>query len=70
VRFTRHAKNSLRQLSLSQSEIEAIVLNPRRVRKGRDGKPQYEGAAQGIWLRVVVALDEPDVIVTIHDRKQ
>lgn len=70
MRFTRHTKNVLRRLRLSQSEIEGIVANPRRVRRGEDGKPIYEGAVHGIWLRVVVALDDPEVIVTIYDRKQ
>ena len=68
--FTRHAKNSLRQLGITQSEVEAIVARPRRVRMGGDGKPNYEGSVHGIWIRVVVALDDPDVIVTIFDRKQ
>jgi hypothetical protein len=38
---------------------------------GRDskGRPRYVGRVRGVRIRVVVAVDEPDLIVTIHDRK-
>jgi hypothetical protein len=35
-----------------------------------DGKPRYTGEIRGVRVRVVVALDEPDLIVTIHERRR
>jgi len=32
-------------------------------------KPQYTGEIRGVRVRVVVALDELDLIVTIHKRR-
>jgi hypothetical protein len=35
-----------------------------------NGKPRYTGEIKGMRVRVVVALDEPDLIVTIHERRR
>lgn len=34
------------------------------------GKPRYTGEIGDVCVRIVVALDEPDLIVTIHERRR
>ncbi len=69
MRLTRHAKNYLRRLGASVAEVERVIENPVEFDRDRNGKPRYTGTLQGVRVRVVVALDEPDLIVTIHDRR-
>lgn len=70
MRMTRHAKNRARHLEASLVDVEQIVQNPIYVEMDADGKPLYAGYLKGILVRVVVALDEPDLIVTIHETRR
>jgi hypothetical protein len=69
VRLTRHAKNYLRHVGATLHDAERVIEEPTYVDQGADGKPRYTGEIRGVRVRVVVALDEPDLIVTIHDRR-
>ncbi len=69
MRLSRHAKNRLRHLKGTAADVEWLVANPVRVGRDPTGKPQYTGYIQGIRVRVVFALDEPDFVVTIHERR-
>jgi hypothetical protein len=51
-------------------EVEQVIQNPTHVEIDSDGKPLYTGYLQEILVRVVVALDEPDLIVTIHETRR
>lgn len=68
--MTRHAKNYLRRLGASVEDVERVIRDPLHFDLDRKGKPRYTGRIQGVRVRVVVALDEPDLIVTIHDRRR
>jgi hypothetical protein len=46
-----------------------VIAEPEAVDFDEYGKPRYIGEIKGVRVRVVVALDEPDLIVTIHDRR-
>jgi len=70
MRMTRHAKNYLRRLEASVEDVERVIREPLHFDLDRKGKPRYTGQIQGVRVRVVVALDEPDLIVTIHDRRR
>jgi mRNA-degrading endonuclease RelE of RelBE toxin-antitoxin system len=70
MRLTRHAKNYLRRLGASVEDVERVIREPLHFDLDRKGKPRYTGRIQGVRVRVVVALDEPDLIVTIHDRRR
>jgi hypothetical protein len=70
VQLTRHTKNRARAIKLSQANAEAIVARPDRSFPGKDGKPNYEGSIEGVLVRIVVALDDPDLIVTICERRR
>jgi hypothetical protein len=69
MRLTRHARNYLRSVPATLDDVEQVIEKPSFVDRDDDGRPRYTGEAGGVRLRVVVALDEPDLIVTIHDRR-
>jgi hypothetical protein len=70
VRFTRHARNRARKLGASiGDDVEGVIVRPVRIDWDEDGKPRYAGWIRDVYVRVVVALDDPDLIVTIHDRR-
>lgn len=46
--------------------MELVIAEPEAVDVDEYGKPRYIGEIRGVRVRVVVALDEPDLIVTIH----
>jgi mRNA-degrading endonuclease RelE of RelBE toxin-antitoxin system len=70
MRFSRHAKNQARQLKADITDAEAVIAHPLHVDWDRRGKPRYTGRIRGVRVRIVVALDEPDLIVTIHERRR
>jgi hypothetical protein len=70
VRLTRHAKNELRSLGIELADAERVVADPVRVDRDPEGKLRYTGYIRDVRVRVVVALDEPDLIITIHQRRR
>jgi hypothetical protein len=70
MRLTRHAKNRARFIGASQAEVEDLIRNPLQIERDEDGKPLFSGFLKGVYVRVVVALDEPDLIVTIHEMRK
>jgi hypothetical protein len=61
--------NGLRKVHGTREEAESVVRNPIGKDLDPEGKPRYFGYIASELCRVVVALDEPDVIVTIHERR-
>lgn len=70
VRFTRHAKNKLRSEGWSQADAESVVRAPVRSERETEGNWRYLGQIEGEWVRVVVADDDPDLVITVHPRRQ
>ncbi len=70
MRYTRHAKNQARRLGMSDADVERVVASPLYADADEDGKPRFVGDVRGVRVRVVVALDEPDLVVTIHPRRR
>jgi hypothetical protein len=71
VRFTHHAKNKLRRIKGTVQEAESVVGN----KFGKDfewrGNPRYRGLIAGKRCRrVVVALDDPDLIITLFPEER
>jgi hypothetical protein len=68
VRLSRHAKNRARELGATIADAESVIANPVQVDTEETGKIRYIGYVRGERVRVVVPLDDPDLIVTIHRR--
>lgn len=69
MRFSRHAKNNARDFGATVADAEHVIQHAIYIDADRDGRPRYTGYIRGICVRVVVALDDPDLIVTIHERR-
>jgi hypothetical protein len=69
VRFSRHAENRARDLRVTVADAEGVINRPVSTDLDADGKFLYIGYIGSLSVRVVVALDEPDLIVTIHERR-
>jgi hypothetical protein len=65
VRFKRHAKNKLRWINGTRQEAESVVENPIGKSFGRSGNPRYRGFVAGVLVWVVVASDDPDLVITV-----
>jgi hypothetical protein len=70
VRLTRHAKNQLRWIGLTGVEVEWVVAHPISEDRDRQGRPRYLGEVEGKRVRVVIAFDDPDLVVTVHPRRR
>ncbi len=68
VRFTRHARNRMRRLGLSPDDVEGILREPLDRDADPDGRSRYVGWCRGRRIRVVVAVDSRDLVVTVHER--
>lgn len=69
MRLSRHAKNEARRIEATVADVEGVIADPIRVDRDRFGKPRYTGYVGKFRVRVVLALDEPDFVVTIHERR-
>lgn len=70
MRFTRHAKNRARDIGATVVDVERLIEKPEHVDLASDGKWRYVGVLRGERVRVVVALDVPDLIATIQRRRR
>jgi hypothetical protein len=54
---------------LTFAEVEGLISKPIFMDRDREGRPRYLGYIRGALFRVVVAVDDPEMIVTIHPRR-
>jgi hypothetical protein len=66
---SRHARNQMRRLGLAVRDVEEICAAPEATSTDPDGRPRLVGHAGGIRVRVVLAVDNPDFVVTVHERR-
>jgi hypothetical protein len=69
VRFSRHAKNNARDIGATVADAERLIQTAIHVDTDLRGRPRYTGYIREVRVRVVVALDDPNLIVTIHQRR-
>jgi mRNA-degrading endonuclease RelE of RelBE toxin-antitoxin system len=67
--LSRHAKNELRALDATLSDVEEAIEDPIRIDSDPNGRLRYTSYIRGMRVRIVVAVDEPDLVVTIHERR-
>jgi hypothetical protein len=53
----------------TEREIIRVVLNPAKVDADERCNPRYLGYIRGDLVRVVVAADDPDFVITVHPRR-
>ena len=70
MRFTHHAKNKLRHLRGTTQEAEAAVKNKFAKDFDEDGNPRYGGSVAGRRCYVVVALDDPNCVITVFKEER
>jgi hypothetical protein len=70
VYFTRHAKNKLREEGLTQADVLFVIRKPSRVEPETRGNWRYVGQIEGKWFRVVIAGDDPNVVISVHERRR
>lgn len=67
----RHTKRRMRLCHLTPADLAAAITNPIRVSRDRDGNPACWGPHQTHrYVRVVVAADNPDFIISAHPRRK
>jgi hypothetical protein len=69
VRFSRHAKNKARDLEVTVADAERVIQTAIHTDTDPQGRLRHTGYIRGLRVRVIVALDDPDLIVTIHERR-
>lgn len=60
----------MRERGWSDRDVADIVSAPLAVDRDTRGNPRYLGTIRGQTVRVVLALDDPDLVVTIHRRRK
>ena len=69
--FSRHARNRMRHLRVTPADIEAIVGQPERSDVDDSGKVRHYGiAGNGRRIRIVLASENPDHVVSVHERRR
>jgi hypothetical protein len=67
VRYTAHAREQMQRRSVSEAEVEAVLPGPDIRYSGRNGNPVLIRWVSGRRLKVVVAHDDPELVITIGD---
>lgn len=60
----------MRSLGLAPDEVEWLVEKGVPIERDRDGRKRYEGEMAGATVRVVVAVDRPELVVTVYRRSR
>jgi hypothetical protein len=69
--FSRHARNRMRRRKITPADVEAIVANPEKSDVDDSGKIRHYGtAANGRYIRIVLASENPDHVVSVHERRR
>lgn len=60
----------MRWLDLSPEDVERIRSDPEHEDTDADGRPRYAAEVRGRLVRIVLALDTPDLVITVHPRSR
>ena len=69
MHFSRHARNQMRRLGLSEEDLVRLTGEPEHQDEDPDGRARYTARIRGRRFRVIVAVDNPDFVVTVHERR-
>jgi len=69
MEFSRHALNQMRRLRLSKWDVSRIQTDYESRDHDTDGRERYVARVRGTRIRVVIGVDNPDFVVTVHERR-
>jgi hypothetical protein len=67
VRFTRHARQRLKLYGVTQAQVTAAIRSSAADSIDPRGNPRYHGWIDGRVIRIVLALDDPELVITLHE---
>jgi hypothetical protein len=70
VEFTRHALNGMRHLGLTRADVAAIILRSDGVDRDPEGRVRHIGVVNGRRIRIVLALENQSIVVSVHERRR
>lgn len=69
MRFTRHARQRLKLYRVRPDQAEAVAATGALTGHDARGNPRRTGAVDARTIVVVMALDNPDLIITLYERR-
>lgn len=67
MRFSRHARNQMRGLGIAPRDVRAFVGSEAGwISLARNGNIRVTGVIGGHGVRVVIAIDDPVYVITVH----
>lgn len=66
-RYSEHAKKRKFERSISDLEVKECIENCETMYTDKCGNPVYRAKVNGRGIKVVIALAEPDFIITVAD---
>jgi hypothetical protein len=66
VRLTRHARNRMRLYGVNRNEVAEVVARRAQVDRDVSGNSVITGEVGGRSLAVIVAADDPNLVITLH----
>lgn len=70
LRYSNHARKRLTERKVTEEEAEAVVADPAVTYSDVKGNSCYMGEINGKSLRVVIAADDPEFVITVIDRSE
>jgi hypothetical protein len=65
--YTYHARDQMRDRSISEAEVEACWLNHHTTKSDKKGNPIYIADVKGRYIKIVVKRQNTKVIITAAD---
>lgn len=70
MKIGRHAKRRMRLYNVNQTDVERIAATGDDDGTDQHGNPRKIGQVDGRWIRVIIAQDDPTVIITVYERRK
>lgn len=67
LQYSRHAVQQMIERKISKEEVEAICCDHHTCYADKQGNPIYVGDVNSRRIKVVVAKDNPDFVITAAD---
>jgi len=60
----------MRRLGLTRADVAAIILASEFTDRDPDGRPRHVGFVNGRRIRIVLAIEDPSIVVSVHERRR